>query len=148
MLGEVNYRWCLIPAEHAIGNKVHAVFEGWMLVFTKPIHRSGWHSSCDLKILVREKQINQGTVPLVWQIEGDMISLLIFGKHHFKFTSGSLHFFCILERNNIKKPLNSMHASNMLNLTHIKFILQRLQLSISSTYTIKCISTIWKEQLK
>lgn len=63
VLYKVNYLWCLISAEHAIGNKVHAVFEGWVLMFTKPIHRSGWHSSCDLKILVGENQISEGTVP-------------------------------------------------------------------------------------
>jgi len=63
MFHEVNYRWCLIPAERAVGDEVHAVFEGQVLVFTKPIDRSGWHSSCDLKVLVGENQINEGTVP-------------------------------------------------------------------------------------
>lgn len=65
MLHRVNYRWCLVPGEHAIGNKVHVVLEGRVLMLTKPIHRSGWHSSGDLKELVGEEQINQGTVPPV-----------------------------------------------------------------------------------
>lgn len=60
---KVNYRGCLVPAEHAVSSKVHAVFEGHVLLLTKPVHRSGWHSCGNLKILVGEKQINQGTVP-------------------------------------------------------------------------------------
>lgn len=65
MLHRVNYRWCLVPGVHAIGNKVHVVLEGRVLMLTKPIHRSGWHSGGDLKELVGEEQINQGTVPPV-----------------------------------------------------------------------------------
>jgi len=64
------------------------------------------------------------------QIEGDMIILRIFDMHLFKFMSGYLYFFWILDSNNIKKILfYSIHASNMLNLTHIKFILPWLQIS-------------------
>lgn len=62
-LPKVNYRGWLVPAEHAVGNKVHVVFEGHMLLLTKPVHRGGWHSCGNLKVLVGEKQINQGTVP-------------------------------------------------------------------------------------
>lgn len=65
VLPEVSYRWCLIPAEHAVGNEVHVVFEGHVLMFPKPVHRGGWHSRCNLQVLVGEKQINQGTVPPV-----------------------------------------------------------------------------------